>query len=392
MFSGYEARLNAGVQVPVHELRLHPYLFPVNLEGAPTFAPGGEPTADARAYWTVMRRALLRAKVERIGLGGYLSLVEGYEDFQAYIAEVANEHRAIAALHEAGPPAVEPVRIGVLTAWGALRSWTCSGHLHENPELSLLHVIESLAGLPFEVRWLSLDEVAAGGVPKDVDVLINAGPAGSAWSGGPGWANESLTTAVLAFVASGGGLIGVEEPAALERGEAPGRLYRWQVAAALGVDRDAGDRHVLARRRFEPVAQHPILEGVPAQVVAALRAPEGVHTLRGDVEVIAAIGGAPVLVASPFGSGRSAYLGSFRHSPGAARLLENAVLWVAQASRSGYWSDSPSVDVAAFSAAGVVVAANSSLEPVRGRLMHADTPVAEFDLAPGAMQIREARS
>ena len=37
IFSGYEVRLCAGVDVPTHEVRLHPYLFPVGLGGAPTF-------------------------------------------------------------------------------------------------------------------------------------------------------------------------------------------------------------------------------------------------------------------------------------------------------------------------------------------------------------------
>lgn len=36
VFSGFEARLCAGVKVDTHELRLHPYLFPVGLGGAPT--------------------------------------------------------------------------------------------------------------------------------------------------------------------------------------------------------------------------------------------------------------------------------------------------------------------------------------------------------------------
>jgi beta-D-galactosyl-(1->4)-L-rhamnose phosphorylase len=57
VFSGYEARMCAGVDAPVHELRLHPYLFPVGLGGAPTFAPGGNPTHDAAAYWNHVRRA-----------------------------------------------------------------------------------------------------------------------------------------------------------------------------------------------------------------------------------------------------------------------------------------------------------------------------------------------
>lgn len=76
VFSGYEARLCAGVDVPTHELRLHPYLFPVGLGGAPTFMEGGNPTLDAKKYWNSVRRALLRAKIDRIGLGGYLHLVE----------------------------------------------------------------------------------------------------------------------------------------------------------------------------------------------------------------------------------------------------------------------------------------------------------------------------
>ena len=50
VFSGYEARMCAGVDAPVHELRLHPYLFPVGLGGAPTFAPGGNPSSGAETH------------------------------------------------------------------------------------------------------------------------------------------------------------------------------------------------------------------------------------------------------------------------------------------------------------------------------------------------------
>lgn len=45
VFSGYEARMCAGVDAPVHELRFHPYLFPVGLGGAPTFALAATPPA-----------------------------------------------------------------------------------------------------------------------------------------------------------------------------------------------------------------------------------------------------------------------------------------------------------------------------------------------------------
>ena len=74
VFSGYEARMCADVDVDVHEIRFHPYLFPVGLGGAPTFSPGGTPSVDAFRYWINVRRALLRKKIDRSGLGGYLSL------------------------------------------------------------------------------------------------------------------------------------------------------------------------------------------------------------------------------------------------------------------------------------------------------------------------------
>ena len=49
VFNGFEARLCAGVDaVETHEIRLHPYLFPVGLGGAPTFMEGGNPTLEAK--------------------------------------------------------------------------------------------------------------------------------------------------------------------------------------------------------------------------------------------------------------------------------------------------------------------------------------------------------
>ena len=70
VFSGFECRLCAEAKVPVHELRFHPYLFPVGLGGLPTFSEGGHPEEDAYQYWMHVRRALVRQPVERIGLGG----------------------------------------------------------------------------------------------------------------------------------------------------------------------------------------------------------------------------------------------------------------------------------------------------------------------------------
>ena len=75
----------------------------------------------------------------------------------------------------------------MLTAWGSLRSWICSGHLHEHPEVDLTNLLDAISGLPFDVQFMSFDDVLANGIPEDVKVIINAGVANSAWSGGDYW-------------------------------------------------------------------------------------------------------------------------------------------------------------------------------------------------------------
>ena len=122
VFSGYEARLCAGVDVDVHELRLHPYLFPVGLGGLPTFMEGGNPTLDAKKYWNSVRRALLRAPIDRIGLGGYLHLVQDFPDFVDYIEKISDEFRELRDLHKAGKPYCCKTKVAVLHYWGSMRS------------------------------------------------------------------------------------------------------------------------------------------------------------------------------------------------------------------------------------------------------------------------------
>ena len=183
VFSGYEVRLCAGAKAPVHELRFHPYLFPVGLGGLPTFEKGGDPTRDARKYWVQTRRAMLRAKIDRIGLGGYLHLTEDFPDFVDYMAQISDEFRAIKSLHQEGAPSVLPIKVAVLHAWGKLRSWTLSGHFHETYMYDLIHVNEALSGLPVDVSYISFEDVKNGAL-SGYDVCINAGSMGTAWSGG----------------------------------------------------------------------------------------------------------------------------------------------------------------------------------------------------------------
>ena len=266
VFSGYEARLCANVPGVVHELRLHPYLFPVGLGGAPTFTEGGNPALDAKKYWVSVRRALLRQTVDRIGLGGYLHLTEAFPDFQDTIEEIADEFRSIKKLHGAGGPVQLKAHVAVLHSWGKLRSWTLSGHFHETWMHNLIHINEALSGLPVEVSFIDFDEVRKGDLSK-YQVIINAGRENDAWSGGDAWKDEEVVARLTAWAAAGGMLIGVGEPSAVE-----GFHRRFRMAQVLGVDLDRGERVCHGRYSFT-VQEDP--EGIVGKV--------SVETERGNL-------------------------------------------------------------------------------------------------------------
>jgi beta-D-galactosyl-(1->4)-L-rhamnose phosphorylase len=363
VFNGFEARLCAGVQgVRTHELRLHPYLFPTGLKGEPTFTKGGNPTLDARRFWVQVRRALLRAPVDRIGLGGYLHLVEPFPDFQDYIAGLAREFRLLKSFHEKGAPYVLPARVGVITAWGKLRSWVCSGHLHEHPEVELTNVLESLAGLPVEVEFFSFDDIVARGVPDGIGVLINAGREGSAWSGGRHWREPGLVERLRSWVAAGGSLIGIGEPSA----ELSGGSY-FQLSDVLGVDRETGPSICSIKCAFSPLTgPHFVtqdLQGAPDLG----RDVDGIHVLDGETAVLAERCGSPTVAVREYGLGRSMYLSGFVSTLANTRLLHRGIAWCArkEAEFSKWTCEDFRLECALYPAQRTLVVINNCADAVR---------------------------
>lgn len=369
VFSGFEARLCAEAEgIKTRELRLHPYLFPTGLGGAPTFAPGGNPTRDAQVYWTRIRRALLRKPVDRIGLGGYLHLTQQYPDFVEYIETLAEEFRTIHELHETGRPAVLPVRVAVLHRWGKLRSWTLSGHFHETDTHPLIHIIEALSGLPVEVEFLSFEDVLAGGLEK-IDAVINAGFAGSAWSGGGAWANPEVVSAITQWVYEGGFFLGVDEPSAT-----PGFDTVFRMAPVLGVDMDTGARVCHGRWPVE-ISPSPY-DTTPRH----LKPKKGLYLTDGNAEVLAAEAGLPQFVRNRFGSGVGVYLSSFQVCAHNNRLL----MEILSCDRQGdFLTDNPYTEAAAFGNRLAVV--NNSAKPQCARI--ALYGQKEIKLAPYEMKV-----
>lgn len=352
VFSGYEVRLCAGVDVPTHELRLHPYLFPVGLGGAPTFSEGGDPTLDAKKYWNSARRAMLRVKIDRLGLGGYLHLVEPYPDFCDYIEELTDEFRMIQSFHDAGKPYEIKTKVAVLHHWGKLRSWTLSGHFHETYMHDLIHINEALSGLPVDVKFISFEDVKNGAL-KDVDVVINAGYAGSAWSGGDAWKDDALVTILTKWVHEGGTFLGVNEPSAVA-----GYDNYFRMAHVLGIDEDTGAKVCHGKWQFAAADEEQILP-----VGAHVAAKQGRYLTDGKAKVLMAADGQPVVTVNEFGKGKGIYLASFDVDLANTRMLYQLIRYAGGEGVMGqYMTDNVNTECAYYPASKKLVVINNSGE------------------------------
>ncbi len=352
VFSGFECRLCAYAKVPVHELRFHPYLFPVGLNGTPTFSEGGTPEKDAVRYWRSVRRALLRQPVERIGLGGYLHLTQNFPAFNDAIADIADEFRTIKQLHKNGAPYVLPIRVAVLHTWGKLRSWTLSGHFHETDKHALIHINEALAGLPVDVKFISFEDVKNGAL-KDVNVVINAGRMGDAWSGGKAWESEKLVSELTRFVYEGGAFIGVGEPSAT-----PGYDRLFRMVHVLGMDEDDGSRVCHGRWAFE--VEHDLPITVEESSLGNL---PHLYLTDGNTHVLCAKNGVPQMTVHDFGKGKGIYMSHFHVNPASTRMLLETLLYACNLPVNSAWlSDHALVETAYYPADRMLVAINNAEE------------------------------
>jgi beta-D-galactosyl-(1->4)-L-rhamnose phosphorylase len=344
---------------------LHPYLFPTGLKGEPTFKAGGNPTLDAKNFWIDARRGLVRAPIDRIGLGGYLSLVEAFPDFQDYIEGLTKEFRLLKSFHAGDKPWTAPFKVAVLTAWGDLRAWTCSGHF--TPGVELYDVLESLAGLALDVQFISFDDLVAHGVPKGVKVIVNAGRAGTAWSGGHYWSDPRIEALLTEWVRKGGAFVGIGEPSAWSQ---PGRNLR--LAQVLGLDRDRGERIANGKFNYAAPDGKPGVARVAEHFVTTdlTTAPDfgkdvdGIYVFDHSTQVLAERVGekSPKIAVHSFGKGRSVYFSGFKFTYENTRLLHRALFWaVAQEANWNMWSSTNvKTEATYFAKAGKLVVINNA--------------------------------
>lgn len=333
------------------EGRFLPYFFP------DTFYEGNNPAVEANENWLTARRAILRKPLDRIGYGGYLSLAYQFPEFVDYVEKVTDEFREIYDTIKGVQP-YSGLKVAILNAWGRLRTWQTHIVAHGKPykqAYSYLGILESLSGAAVDVEFISFDDIRKRGVPDDIDVVLNVGDAGTAFSGGEHWLDADVTTAVREYVARGGGFIGIGEPSAVHHG---GRYF--QVANVLGVDKELGFSLSTNKYFTDVTESHFITEdGTDLNVGEGVK---NVYSLRADTDILAEENGDVQLAASVFGEGRSVYVAGLPYSTENTRLLMRAMYYAAGKEAAFYKWHASNIDceVHAYPTIGKYAVVNNS--------------------------------
>ncbi|MBP3599549.1 MAG: 1,3-beta-galactosyl-N-acetylhexosamine phosphorylase [Clostridia bacterium] len=337
------------------EGRFLPYFFP------DVFHEGGDPVKEAKENWVTARRAILRKPVDRIGYGGYLKLALQFPEFIDYIESVCNEFRELYENVKGTTPYCIKT-VAVLNAWGKMRAWGCHmvhHALYYKQNYSYAGIIEALSGAPFDVKFISFDDIAENPeILKDIDVIINVGDADTAHTGGEYWENPEIVAAIRGFVHNGGGFIGVGEPT--------GHQYQGhflQLAKVLGVEMETGLTLNYEKHNWEQKDGHFILADCTKEVDFG-EGKKNIYAFEGT-DILVERNKEVQMAVNSFGDGRSVYISGLPYSFENSRILYRAILWAShgEADLNRWYSENFNVEVHAFVANGKYCVVNNTYEP-----------------------------
>lgn len=360
------------------EGRLLPYFFP------DTFHEGGDPVREAKENWVTARRAILRKPIDRIGYGGYLKLACDFPEFIDYVESVCNEFRELYDnIKGTTPYCVKTV--AVLNSWGKMRAW--GAHmvhhaLYQKQNYSYAGVIEALSGAPFDVRFISFEDIKNDkNVLDGVDVLINVGDADTAHTGGVAWEDADILAAVKEFIYNGGGIVGVGEPSGHQR---EGRFL--QLAGVFGIEKETGFTLNYDKYNWDEETDHFILQDCTKPIDFGegkknMYAFEGTTILcQREKEVQMAV--------HEFGKGRAVYLSGLPYSFENSRLLYRSILWSTHDEENlhKWFSSNFNVEVHAYVKNGKYCVVNNTYEPQTTTVYRGDG--SSFSLSLEANEIK----
>ena len=303
--------------------------------------------------------AFMYALIYAIGGADYFDAVTHYEEG---IWDTPESDKLFEILDKLASYGYCVKTVAVLNCWGRMRSWGCHmvhHALYQKQNYSYAGVIEVLSGAPFDVRFLSFNEVKENPhILDDIDVIVNVGDGDTSHTGGQVWEDPVISSAIRGFVHRGGGFIGVGEPSGHQY---QGRYL--QLAGVLGVEKETGLTLSYDKYNWEEHPGHFILADTTGPVDFG-EGKKSIYALDG-AEILVQREKEVQMAANAYGSGRAVYISGLPYSFENSRILYRSILWSSHAEGElhKWFSENFNVEVHAFEKNGRYCVVNNTYEP-----------------------------